>query len=55
MVRKASDHPLWLRPLRGHLPLTKALAIPADQINQAWESVVNKKARYRYVIDAATF
>ena len=29
--------------------------ISADQINEAWENVVNKKARYRYVIDAATF
>ncbi len=29
--------------------------IRAEEINQAWENVVNKKARYRYVIDAATF
>lgn len=29
--------------------------ISADEINQAWEDVVNKKARYRYVIDPATF
>ena len=29
--------------------------IPATGINQAWEDVVNKNARYRYVIDAATF
>ncbi|MBF9002106.1 NAD(P)-dependent alcohol dehydrogenase [Vibrio nitrifigilis] len=29
--------------------------IQADQINQAWENVVDKKARYRYVIDASTF
>lgn len=28
--------------------------ISAEQINQAWENVVNKKARYRYVIDTAT-
>lgn len=28
--------------------------IKADEINDAWENVVNKKARYRYVIDAAT-
>ncbi|WP_197408127.1 MULTISPECIES: NAD(P)-dependent alcohol dehydrogenase [unclassified Guyparkeria] len=28
--------------------------ISADQINEAWENVVNKKARYRYVIDPAT-
>lgn len=29
--------------------------ISAEQINEAWEKVVNKEARYRYVIDAATF
>ncbi|WP_234571137.1 NAD(P)-dependent alcohol dehydrogenase [Rhodohalobacter sp. 614A] len=29
--------------------------INAEEINDAWENVVNKKARYRYVIDAATF
>lgn len=29
--------------------------IKADQINEAWEKVVNKQARYRYVIDALTF
>ncbi|MEZ4385339.1 MAG: NAD(P)-dependent alcohol dehydrogenase [Nannocystaceae bacterium] len=29
--------------------------IPADQINDAWTKVVAKEARYRYVIDAATF
>lgn len=29
--------------------------ISAEQINQAWEDVVNKKARYRYVIDPKTF
>jgi alcohol dehydrogenase (NADP+)/uncharacterized zinc-type alcohol dehydrogenase-like protein len=29
--------------------------IKAEEINEAWENVVNKKARYRYVIDAATF
>ena len=29
--------------------------ISADQINQAWQDVVDKKARYRYVIDARTF
>ncbi len=28
--------------------------IKAEQINEAWENVVAKKARYRYVIDAAT-
>ncbi len=29
--------------------------ISAEQINEAWEKVVNKEARYRYVIDAGTF
>ena len=29
--------------------------ISAEQINQAWKDVVEKKARYRYVIDAKTF
>lgn len=29
--------------------------ITAEEINDAWEKVVNKQARYRYVIDAATF
>ena len=29
--------------------------IDAKQINEAWQKVVDKKARYRYVIDAATF
>jgi len=29
--------------------------IKADQINDAWAKVFNKEARYRYVIDAATF
>ncbi len=33
----------------------KIQIIKAEQINAAWENVVNKKARYRYVIDAATF
>ena len=27
----------------------------AEQINTAWNNVVKKKARYRYVIDPATF
>ena len=35
--------------------LPEIQVISAEQINDAWESVVNKKARYRYVIDAATF
>ncbi len=29
--------------------------IDANQINNAWDKVVNKEARYRYVIDASTF
>jgi alcohol dehydrogenase (NADP+)/uncharacterized zinc-type alcohol dehydrogenase-like protein len=29
--------------------------IKASQINEAWTKVLNKDARYRYVIDAATF
>lgn len=29
--------------------------INAKQINEAWDKVVNKEARYRYVINAATF
>ncbi|MBL0744469.1 NAD(P)-dependent alcohol dehydrogenase [Chryseolinea lacunae] len=29
--------------------------IKADQINDAWGKILNKQARYRYVIDAATF
>lgn len=28
--------------------------IKANEINEAWIKVVNKEARYRYVIDAAT-
>jgi uncharacterized zinc-type alcohol dehydrogenase-like protein len=28
--------------------------IKAEEINEAWEKVVNKEARYRFVIDAAT-
>ena len=35
--------------------LPEIQVISAEQINQAWEDVVAKKARYRYVIDAATF
>lgn len=34
--------------------LPKIEIIKAEQINEAWENVVNKKARYRYVIDSAT-
>ena len=29
--------------------------IKAAEINDAWKKVVNKEARYRFVIDAATF
>lgn len=29
--------------------------IKANEINDAWDKVVNKQARYRYVIDASTF
>lgn len=35
--------------------LPKIEIITAEQINAAWEKVVDKQARYRYVIDAATF
>ena len=28
--------------------------IKAEEINEAWRKVVNKEARYRYVIDALT-
>lgn len=38
-----------------HEVLPKIQVIRADQINEAWENVVNKKARYRYVLDASTF
>lgn len=38
-----------------HKILPKIQIIRAEQINAAWESVVNKEARYRYVIDATTF
>ncbi len=37
-----------------HQILPKIQIIKAEQVNDAWENVVNKKARYRYVIDAAT-
>lgn len=38
-----------------HRVLPQIQMISADQINEAWEKVVNKEARYRYVIDPATF
>jgi alcohol dehydrogenase (NADP+)/uncharacterized zinc-type alcohol dehydrogenase-like protein len=28
--------------------------IKAEEVNKAWQNVINKEARYRYVIDAAT-
>lgn len=38
-----------------HKVFPKIQVIKAGAINEAWEKVVNKEARYRYVIDAATF
>lgn len=38
-----------------HKVLPQIQVIKAEQINEAWEQVINKQARYRYVIDAATF
>lgn len=38
-----------------HQILPRVEIIRADEINAAWEKVVNKQARYRYVIDASTF
>lgn len=35
--------------------LPQIQVIKAGQINDAWEKVLNKQARYRYVIDASTF
>jgi len=35
--------------------LPKIQIIRADQVNDAWDKVIKKQARYRYVIDAATF
>jgi len=35
--------------------LPKIQIIRAEQINESWDKVLNKEARYRYVIDAATF
>jgi len=40
---------------KDHKVLPQIQIISAEQINEAWENVVNKNARYRYVIDAATF
>ncbi|MBI41050.1 MAG: Zn-dependent alcohol dehydrogenase [Leptospiraceae bacterium] len=55
--------------LIGGIPLTQEIVdycakkgiapeiqvIPASKINQSWQKVLNKEARYRYVIDASTF
>lgn len=38
-----------------HNVLPQIEIITADQINDAWDKVVAKEARYRYVIDASTF
>ncbi|MDO4904475.1 MAG: NAD(P)-dependent alcohol dehydrogenase [Lautropia sp.] len=38
-----------------HQVLPQIQIIDARQINEAWQNVVNKEARFRYVIDAATF
>ncbi|MFX4218495.1 NAD(P)-dependent alcohol dehydrogenase [Aliarcobacter butzleri] len=35
--------------------LPKIEIIKAEQINEAWQKVLDKKARFRYVIDASTF
>lgn len=35
--------------------LPKIQIIKAEQINEAWQKVLDKKARFRYVIDASTF
>lgn len=39
----------------NHRILPRIELIRAGQINQALENVVNKRARYRYVIDASSF
>jgi hypothetical protein len=40
-----------------HLPSMNknAITLTGWQINDAWVKVLNKEARYRFVIDAATF
>ena len=38
-----------------HKVLPRIQIIRAEEINRAWEDIFNKRARYRYVIDAATF
>ena len=39
----------------SHQVLPAIEVISAQEINQAWQKVVNKEARYRYVIDASSF
>ena len=52
--RQCSGKPLrssWCRSNRkGEVEV-----IPAEQINEAYERVVNSDVRYRFVIDATTF
>jgi uncharacterized zinc-type alcohol dehydrogenase-like protein len=45
MIDYCADHKIW----------PQIEVIGADGINEAWARVAGKKARYRYVIDAATF
>jgi alcohol dehydrogenase (NADP+) len=37
-----------------HNVLPEIEMIKAQEITQAWKNIVDKKARYRYVIDTAT-
>ncbi|CAN8141960.1 hypothetical protein THIOSC15_3300008 [uncultured Thiomicrorhabdus sp.] len=37
-----------------HNVLPQIEVIKAEDVNKAWQNVVEKKARYRYVIDAST-
>lgn len=39
----------------NHRLFPQVEVIKADAINDTWKKVVNKQARYRYIIDAATF
>ena len=39
----------------GYVNEHKIEIIKAEQINEAWQKVLDKKARFRYVIDASTF
>jgi len=45
MIEFCADHKLY----------PQVQIIKAREINEAWDKVVNKETRYRYVIDAATF